>query len=687
MQRRRFMELTAATGAGLAAGGLLPPGLAGAQDTRGPEEPAMDVRTYLCREARRITDGTLADFVDAATHARLLPAKRQQYREMMGLDHLWPGGERPPVPVHVTGTVQRNGYRIEKLHYESLPRLHVTANLYVPEPLAGPAPGVIYVCGHSEQQKVHYQAHPRRFAQLGFVCLIVETVQLGEVTGYHHGCYREGWWHWYSRGYTPAGVELLNAIRGLDLLQARPDVDGEHLGVTGISGGGATSWWLAAGDERIKVAAPVCGTAALASHINDRTIDGHCDCMWWTNTYLWDLPDVGALIAPRPLMIASADHDGIFTIESIREVHERLAKLYATLGVPENLVLVETPGEHSYHERSRTAIFSWFLKHLQGRDVPPAEVGDIDDSPAAQEPFETLQVYVSGPPADNITATIQDELIPLAGAPEVADADELLRVRHGLVDTLREHTFRAFPVTPCDKEVRTEFEFSDGASRGCRFSFAPEEGWRLTGRLVVHQDAVTPAPTAVILRSPGEERSASEALSWQLGAWSLKSLIETRGTGETGYDEALQWHLRRAAAWCGRTLAGMRVYDVLRALQVLRGMPEVANDAIALVARGEMAAVALYAALLDGGVAGLVLQDPPATQNAASQPDGRGPAIEMLNCLRHTDLPYVAGLLWPTAISIVGDCPATYDWARELYGRLGAPGRFEVLAALSDASP
>jgi hypothetical protein len=77
----------------------------------------------------------------------------------------------------------------------------------------------------------------------------------------------------------------------------------------------------------------------------------------------------GALIAPRPLLIASANQDGIFPIVSIREVHGQLQRLYRTLDVAENLGFVETPGGHSYHERSRTAIFSWFLKHLASKAV------------------------------------------------------------------------------------------------------------------------------------------------------------------------------------------------------------------------------------------------------------------------------------------------------------------------------
>jgi len=159
--------------------------------------------------------------------------------------------------------------------------------------------------------------------------------------------------------------------------------------------------------------------------------------------------------------------------------------------------------------------------------------------------------------------------------------------------------------------------------------------------------------------------------------------VEPRGTGETAWGEQLQWHLRRASAWTGRTLASMWVYDTLRALEAVRSLPQVDGKRVAIAARGEMAAVALYAALLDGKVTTLILDSPPATQNAPSQRDGRGPAIEMLNCLRITDLAQVAGLLYPAELVIVGECPSTYDWTAELYRRLGTPGKFRHLSDLT----
>jgi cephalosporin-C deacetylase-like acetyl esterase len=651
----------------------------------------MTVREYLCREARHITDRALADDTDEAVWQKLLPERRRQFLEMMGLEDLPAYEQRTPPGVTVTGVVERPLYRIEKLYYESLPQLYVTANLYVPKTVPGQEadrfPAVLYVCGHSETQKVHYQAHPRRFAELGFVCLAVETVQLGEVRGHHHGCYRQGWWHWYSRGYTPGGIELLNGIRGLDLLAQRPDVDPDRLGVTGISGGGAVSWYVAAGDARIKVVAPVCGTATLASHIQDRTIDGHCDCMWWINTYRWDLADVGALIAPRPLMIASADRDEIFTIASIQEVHAQLRRLYALLGAEESLHLVETPGGHSYHERSRTAIFSLFLKHLQGRDVPPEMVGDIDDSPEREESEETLRVFRTGPRPEDRTPTIQDTFVTLPSPPRITDAESLERTRRQVVSALRAKTFRAFPADPPPLDVQTAFAFQSGANACQRFAYTSEAGWRLQGVFRLHAEVGRPAPAVLALRSPEEARGATERFLLDIRASWAKVIVEPRGTGDTAWGQDLQWHLRRAAAWTGRTIAGMRVWDTLRALKAVRSLPEVDGEQLSLAAQGEMAAIALYAALLDGQVRTLLLQSPPATQDAPSRPDGRGEAIEMLNCLRITDLPQIAGLLYPTEIVLAGDCPDTYAWAEDLYERLDAPGRIRRVADLKEWEP
>jgi len=652
-----------------------------------PFDQSNNIRNYLMRVASEVTQKSLAGINTLEDWLQVRDQRYQEFLEMMSLYDVPLKGKRPPLNVKIIDIIQKQGYRIEKLYYESLPHLYVPANLYIPDGTTNPVPAILYVCGHSRTQKVHYQAHARKFAQLGFVCLIIETIQWGEVRGEHWGCYARGWFHWYSRGYTPAGVELWNAIRGLDLLSQRSEVDGDKLGVTGISGGGAQTWFIAAADPRIKAAAPVCGTGTVKAHIHQRTIDGHCDCMMPINTYLRDYHDIGALIAPRPLLIASANRDGLFSIESVRRVYEEVKNIYELYGESEKLSLVETPGGHSYHKISRTKIFSFFLKYLVGKDVPPSEVGDIDESPAAQLSEDELRVYVNGPPEKDRTKTIQETFIKVGEPPHITNKSELKAHREKVIQFLREKTFRAFPAQAVPLDGRWEFRAKDGAPHGRNiFSFVSEKDWRLKVDIRWKQSPQEPNRTMLVLRSPDENRWASEEFVSDLsGDWNI-AYLETRGIGETGWSPDLQWHIRRASAWTGRTIASMRVYDVLRCLQFLRSIKGVKPDEIGIAARGEMGAIALYAALLDGNIKAIVLKDPPATQNAPSNPDGRGEAIEMLNCLRITDLPQVAGLLFPTHIVMVGPMPSSYKWTRDLYEKLAAGKNFKNVTKLSDWS-
>ena len=205
---------------------------------------------YFSFQVASIEQDCLAEIQSAADWQQLRDEYRQQLRDMLGLDPL---PERTPLKATTVDTVERDGVVVEKIHFQSLPGLYVTGNLYRPAQLSAKAPTILYVCGHgrvvendvSYGNKVHYQHHGVWFARHGYVCLLIDTVQLGEIQGLHHGTYRHGHWWWNARGYTPAGVEAWNSMRALDYLVSRDDVDAERIGVTGRSGGGIYSWWLA----------------------------------------------------------------------------------------------------------------------------------------------------------------------------------------------------------------------------------------------------------------------------------------------------------------------------------------------------------------------------------------------------------------------------------------------------------
>ncbi|MCK0146071.1 hypothetical protein MWU78_10480 [Arenibacter sp. F26102] len=643
-----------------------------------------NIRQHLCKMASNITRNFLKDIKNLEDWEAVREERHQQFLEMLGLQGKPLKGQRAPLNVTKTGSIQKKGYRIEKLYYESLPGLYVPANLYIPDGIKTPVPAILYVSGHAHSQKYNYQAHAKNFAQNGFVCLIIETIQRGEVKGEHLGQESNGWFHWYSRGYNPAGVEVWNGIRGLVLLSAMPEVDINNLGVTGISGGGSQSWYLPVADSRIKAAAAVAGAGSLEGQIVQKTIDDHCDCMMPINTYGIDFTDIGALIAPRPFMIAQPNRDLYYSIEAVHTLYNKIKPIYSFYGKPDNLTMKDATGGHSYgsKEELRPEILSFFLKALKGKNIPPDKLGKIDTSLELSE--EELKVYINGVPSDDRTKYIQDSFVDLATAPEIKTVEQLNSYRNEVKAFLKEKTFGAFPDEPGPLDMRLDFISSSKSGNERKdYSFVSEEGWRLKVSMQLGQPTDKDQPLLLVLKNPNEERYESDALVSGLRGKVIIAYFEARGIGDTGWSASQQWHIRRAAAWTGRTIASMRVYDVLRCLEALRSIPGVDTDNISILAQGEMAAIAPYATLLDGNVKTLLLKDPPATQNAPSDPTGKGEAIEMLNCLRVTDLPQVAGLHYPNELLIMGNEPKTYEWTQDLYENLDRPDGYKKVQKAS----
>jgi hypothetical protein len=175
---------------------------------------------YFRHETDAITQRCLADVRTLQDWNARRGEYRRQLFEMLSLDPL---PDRTDLRPQVTGRVEHDSFTVENLHFQSMPGLYVTGNMYLPKDLKQRAPAVLYVCGHgpvitngiSYGNKVTYQHHGAWFARNGYVCLLIDTLQLGEIQGLHHGTHREGMWWWNSRGYTPAGVEAWNSVRSL----------------------------------------------------------------------------------------------------------------------------------------------------------------------------------------------------------------------------------------------------------------------------------------------------------------------------------------------------------------------------------------------------------------------------------------------------------------------------------------
>ena len=214
--------------------------LKGAEDT--PVQRHEMATNHLKRIAAEMSTRCLSDIRTLDDWRKQRPELRRQLLEMLGLSPL---PARTPLKANITGILEREPYRIEKVVFQSLPGLYVTGDFYVPKDCAKPLPTILYLCGHAPHPlgaKFNYQDRAAWFAAHGFACLILDTLEFGEVPGIHHGTHDLNMWHWLSLGYTPAGTEVWNGMRPVDYIETRPEVDPRRIGVTGISGGGAMTW-------------------------------------------------------------------------------------------------------------------------------------------------------------------------------------------------------------------------------------------------------------------------------------------------------------------------------------------------------------------------------------------------------------------------------------------------------------
>ena len=620
----------------------------------------MNLFDWLCDEATAISSGAMVIPPSADQLRWSEDERRTRWLESIGL---WPLPERTPLQAEVIGTFEREDYIVEKVHFQAAPGAYVPGNIYRPKEITEPLPAVLYLCGHSEGKiRAGYQANPRWFGSHGYIALVVDPIQLGECQGFHHGTFHKGRWDWFSRGYNPSGAEVWNGMRALDYLETREYVDASRMGVTGLSGGGVISWDLAAADTRIKCCAPVCQTGSQEELICDRAIDGHCDCAHLINYYRWDTANIGALIAPRPLLVSAGADDALWRPYAYKDQVHRIRRVYESLGVAEKCQLVEDLSFHGYTPMLRKAIFEWFNLHLKGETAPVE-----DDVTEFIEPAENLLVFCGKLPENDTMSVIETILIPPAKPVEVRSEDQWQAHQADAIKRLRAVSFRQVP-DPVRPNVRFSRDSGGHAELvAYRFDLDPGDGFEIRTHLTVQKLGKRPQPALVTAmrdaRSPYVGGGANKP---PVPLPACTGTVEVRGTGCTSIGEGLQWTLRRGAVNCGYTIPGLLTLDLLAGLAVIR--TQVAVVLTAGYGVGGTCVHAIYAAILDPEVTEVVLEAPPASHEDPETP-------EILGVLRIGDLPQNLALVFPRPITFVGEIPEAYQWTVDVYERFGMGDR------------
>jgi dienelactone hydrolase len=584
-----------------------------------PED--RSIREFMTGRAKELERDFLPDVRSAGDFEALRPKLHRQYLEMLGL---WPLPEKTPLHPVITGRLEEPGVTIEKLHFQSRPGLYVTVNLYLPNPAKGPYPAVLYSCGHynggRNGNKSACSEHGLWFAAHGYVCLIYDTIELGEVNTTHHGTYNKQLWWWHSAGFTPAGAECWNAIRAIDYLQSRPEVDPKRIGATGISGGGAATFWISAADDRIRISAPVSGMSDLTWYVGEDGVNGHCDCMFLYNTYRWNWTTIAALVCPRPLLFVNSDSDPIFPMPANDRIINRLKRLYSKYGESDKVDCVVSVGGHAYRTDLRRQIQEFFNRHLKG---DPRRVEDPDSGLNAEGKNRInpllLRVFPDDKdiPPDSLNRKI-DEMFGIPARVELPAPDRFETWKQDLVRRLE----------------------LAGLRKG--------DGRALTSLTPITFDSGAEVWTVVL--------GAMDPPSNQMPSWAApivdgrRSCIVQPSTGWTRKNPPNT--VERSLALLGMTADSLRVSELVAAP---------ANSHF--VGKGEAGILAAYAALLRPEIRSVTIVDPPSSHR-------QGP--HFLGILKICDIPEALGALAPRPLTLINARDPAFDRTAELYRLAGA---------------
>lgn len=634
-------------------GASLRPG-ATAQTPQRPTTGPAEFEALQAHFERVVTERHRQLFEGMTTAAHWEARKTKARAELIRM--LWHDLKLPDTAPKATITHRQEyaAYALENVVLETAPRLFLTANLYLPRASGSkPFPVILYQCGHAN--KSYYKRHGAWFAQNGIAALVMDNIEMGELEFTHHGVYSNAWFHWYSRGFSPLAVELLNARRAVDYLASRPDLDPKRIGATGRSGGGMTTFFLAAIDERIRASAPVSGTLSTNLWVKKRLTFAHCDCQFPVNTYGMLYSEAGALIAPRPHLQANADADPGFPMDAFDDLVAKMRHIYHLYNADSALQTAVAPGGHNDIEAIRLPVYSFFLREFLGKAAPVGAEGPVDEPPNEQ-----LVCYRPGLPVDERLTRIDEELIPARAAPRE-------RNRRELTAELLSEVFRYFPRQPAalDPEWGEQSAAQGRVSR--RVTFTSLAGLRVKALYSLPAGDARPGAKLPALLVADHRRGIpvwGNQQPFERNQWGDRAvlIVETLDQGSRALERNLRsfsdndpvHHMKRQAMVAGTTIESIQVYEILRSLELLRTLPAVDPARISVTGKAEMGVNAMYAALLDDRVQRVILQSPPASHRT-------GP--HYLSILRYTDIPEVAALM-AGKVSVYGEVPAALKAVR-----------------------
>ena len=549
--------------------------------------------------------------------------QRQNFIKETLLDIVGPFPEKTPLNAKVIRTVKRDGYKIEHIIYESQPGFYVTSSMFIPDGIKKKekTPAILYCSGHSaEGYRSNAYLHViDNLVKKGFIVYAFDPVGQGERREYfdqeteksiipgvqtnehsYAGCQS------FITGSSQARYMIWDGIRAVDYLISRKEVDPARIGITGRSGGGTQSAYIAAMDDRIYASAPENYLTNFKRLLQRNGPQDAEQNMFNCIQRGIDQPDYLLVRAPKPALMITTTRD-MFNIQGSMETEKEVSRIYKAYGAEHNFSMVEDDAPHASTKKNREAMYAFFQEHLSNPGNPKDEE-TVPFSPEEVRVTSTGQKSTSFG-GETVYSLNLKETEKLIDDLEKSRTDLSTHVPHVLEMAKKLSGYRE-PVTVSEPVFTGRIQKEGYAIEKY---FVKGEGDYVIPYLILRPDK--PNNKALLFLDPlGKEKGAQEGgeAEWFVRTGFTVLVPDLLGTGETGpltvdynHPYLLKWF---ASVLIGRSIVGVQAGDVVRLARLLDN--ENGISAVYGCARKEMAPVLLHAAAFYPDIKQIALLEP-----------------------------------------------------------------------------
>ncbi|MBS1576861.1 MAG: acetylxylan esterase [Bacteroidetes bacterium] len=582
------------------------------------DNPGGMVMHHLTKQALQLYKKRSDQIAELKTKVDWL--KRQQIVKQKLKEIFGAFPKKSALNAEITGIVQKDGYRIEKIIFEPVPGYYEVGCLYIPDSINGKAPAILNVFGHDQAsfREEYYQVIITNLVKKGMIVFAIDPLGQGEHVQYYdpklefsavgysvtEHCYFGN--ICFLTGTSSAKYFAWDAIRAIDYLSTRKEVDSARIGVTGFSGGGTVSAYLAAVDDRVKVSVPCSWSIENRTLIETKGIADAESILVHGLIKGITFEDLLEVRAPKPTLLSFTTRDQLLSFQGAKNAFEEAKRTYNALGKGGNLQMVEDDAKHGMTLKIRLAIYTFFMSHFNLKGNPAEEKTDLaSKTELTVTPTGQIATYKGGQMIFDLNKKVSEKLIYNLNQSRTNSSRHLEKVKK----EARKISGYNVPLPLSEPPIMNGRYRRDGYSIEKIAINGEQANYAIPFLLFIPDGHRKDHPAIVYLHSKSKAIDAAPGgeIEKLVKKGYIVAAADVLGIGETKRDPAPAYWDGYTAVLIDRSMIGIRAGDITRVVNYLKRRDDVDPLKIGAIAFNEMCLALIHAAAFDSSISNITL--------------------------------------------------------------------------------